>query len=297
MFKYESNDMWTNVLVEHDSYNICETTVINTSSDYQILQEATVVNKNGLNVPVVRAIVTLQRFGVRNWNGRIYPMEVVMDAIRRDPNIQHDMSMKAWVGEAGHPDPSLGARRMATFPPSNTSHTILKVWTEGDLLKGEIMTLPSEQGISMANTMILGIPVAFSLRAQGKTDSNNIIVPPLKVLCYDWVWRPSHKEAYSDTVNSLTESVAASDFSHEYTESALCESVSPVDEKLTDDEIKSIRTPALQVLSNLFEGTECIKVTKKSFILENKDGEVSHSLTINQAIGFTMDKLLFPEGM
>ena len=39
----------------------------------------------------------LQDFGVRNWNGRIYTMDIVMKALNGNPLIQHDKIGRAHV--------------------------------------------------------------------------------------------------------------------------------------------------------------------------------------------------------
>jgi hypothetical protein len=152
----------------------------------------------------------LQSFGCLNWNQRIYESGLVIPAMDNDPLIQLDMKMGTWYGEYGHPL-SNDLKRQVTIDPKCECHSIDSYRTEGNLLVANVTTLPKGYGYEMRNMILAGKPAMFSLRALGSVDmATKKAVSPLKVITYDSVTRPSHKEAYQRSIiggNTLTESV------------------------------------------------------------------------------------------
>lgn len=140
----------------------------------------------------------LKSFGVRNWNGRIYKADDEIKALDNNPLIQTDIKNSGWCGEWGHPIIEKGmnelARQMTIFPP-NTCWKIKKYWMEGNLLMGEVETLPGEYGDTLRDRMLTGTPAMASSRAIGGVDKNGNVLPGYTMITYDAVYRPSHKEA------------------------------------------------------------------------------------------------------
>ena len=101
----------------------------------KILKE-NAVNIGGKSLMTLTYQQVLQDFGVRNWNGRIYSDNIVMNGLDKNPLVQHDLKMGTWTAEYGHPLIEKGtnelARQMTIFPP-NACNTINKYWKEGKL--------------------------------------------------------------------------------------------------------------------------------------------------------------------
>lgn len=182
-------------------YLICECGALPDDISATIIQENYVESPTG-KIPVITIETVLQSFNVENWNKRIYDDYVVMDALDKDPMIQHDLKHKQWCGEFGHPL-DLDPRRQLIIDPATASHRILKYWKEGSLLKAHVRTLPYQWGIAMALSSLDGMPSAFSMRGMGSVDlKTRRAKAPLKIRTYDQVNRPSHKEAYEDKILS-----------------------------------------------------------------------------------------------
>lgn len=185
-------------------------------SPYKVLQENTTAG-----TVIIEAV--LQTADVFNRNGRKYPKAVLQKALAAD-HIQELIKNGSWVGEAGHP---MGAdtSRQVTIDPARMSHRIISTRWEGNKLIGTIESLNTERGIEFKNLILQGMRVAFSLRALGAADqtpAGAVVKDPMRMVCYDWVILPSHKEAYQlKIVNSLNESVT---FSLEYIDSLVATS-------------------------------------------------------------------------
>ena len=79
--------------------------------------------------------VVLQKWGVKNRNGRIYPREILEREVER---YQQLIKERRAIGELDHPDSSV-------VNLQNVSHNITEMHFEGDNLLGtvEILTTPS----------------------------------------------------------------------------------------------------------------------------------------------------------
>lgn len=166
----------------------------------EILSENTVTN-NGMNLMTLTFKQVLQDFGVRNWNGRIYDKDIVMNGLNRNPLVQYDLKMHTWTGEYGHPIITKGmnevARQMTIFPP-NACWTIDKYWVEGNYLMGECTTLAGGYGDMVRDRILTNYPAQASSRALGGIDAKGNVLPSYTPITFDCVIRPSHKTAYMD---------------------------------------------------------------------------------------------------
>lgn len=192
-----------------------------------ILRENAFTTADGSVVKTVTADSTLQSFMMLNWNGRTYPAAVVMEGMDSNAKIQNDMRHKQFAGEWGHPD-SKDMVRQSQILPEYTSHYIDSYRREGNLLKGHVTSAPFGRGLWMYNTLMAGRPWAFSLRAFGAVDTNNIALKPLTVITYDQVNRPSHKEAYATTNDVVGAQTYTDSFLKECSTSVLMESANIV---------------------------------------------------------------------
>lgn len=169
---------------------------------HEILHENIIDSPNGNKLMTITFKQVLQDFGVRNWNGRIYSKDLVINAINSNPLIQHDLKMAGGVAqEYGHPIIEKGmnelARQMTLFPP-NCCSTWNNYRTEGNLLIGEVTTLAGGYGDMLMNRVLTGHPAQASSRAIGGVDKNGNVLSGYTLITFDMVERPSHKNAFME---------------------------------------------------------------------------------------------------
>lgn len=158
----------------------------------------------------------LQSFGVKNRNGREYDADNIMDRILHDEYIQDQLSKNCWMGEIDHPaaikqGEELTMQRIANPDPKLTSHYIRRPRLNGNLLEAGIQTDSSnENGMNMAIKIVDGkIIPCFSARVLGELKNlrGRLIVFVRKLITYDWVLYPSHREAVAKINQPMIESV------------------------------------------------------------------------------------------
>jgi len=146
----------------------------------------------------------LQSFEVKNRNGREYDQNNVWDKIVNDEYIQDQLRKNSWMGEIDHPAPiykddELTVQRIANPDPKLTSHYIRSPRLNSNLLEANIQTdSGTEAGMNFAIKIVDGkIIPCFSARVLGsaKTVGGRLVVWVNKLVTYDWVFYPSHKEA------------------------------------------------------------------------------------------------------
>lgn len=170
-----------------------------TSPDYQI-KNVNQVEDKGLFYVVFDAV--LHSFDVINRNRRIYTAKNVWECILAE-KIQSFLSHDSWFGEADHPyeeyaNTKLSATRMQTIEMGRISHKITKPNIKGNLLFARIETdSGSKFGVMMAKRILQGMIPCFSCRSIAFLTKQNgkPIVVVKKIITYDWVLYPSHKEA------------------------------------------------------------------------------------------------------
>jgi len=145
----------------------------------------------------------LQKWGVENKNGRIYPKEILTPQIEEYRKLVETNSA---ISEADHPDSSVVSLH-------NVSHIIKKMWwgqgSEENVLYGqlEIITSPAymRDGIvTMVGDKIVeylkrGIKLGISSRGVGtlkEVHGKNIVQADFELICFDLVGTPSTPGAY-----------------------------------------------------------------------------------------------------
>jgi len=142
---------------------------------------------------------TLQKHGVPNRNGRIYPEKILKrEAEKYQDVIKRGMS----ISELNHPESSL-------VDLDRVSHLITETWWEGNILMGKIKLLTSpgfhERGIVTskgdvaANLMRQGVTMGVSSRGVGslvKKGDENEVQEDFELICFDLVSSPSTPGAY-----------------------------------------------------------------------------------------------------
>jgi len=143
--------------------------------------------------------VVLQKYGVENLNGRIYPEHLLKkEAI----NYQKLIDSRSAIGESDHPESSV-------ISNSRVSHEIKKIWWEGKTLVGEIEIIMSpgfiNQGIiscegdQIANMLRKGIRVGVSSRGVGSLEEvagKLLVQDDFELICWDIVTSPSTPGSY-----------------------------------------------------------------------------------------------------
>lgn len=142
---------------------------------------------------------TLQKYGVPNRNGRIYPKKILeREAEKYKEMINRGMS----ISELNHPESSL-------IDLDRVAHLITDVWWEDNVLMGKIKLLTSpgfhERGIISskgdvaANMMRQGVTMGVSSRGVGslvKKGEQNEVQDDFELICFDLVSSPSTPGAY-----------------------------------------------------------------------------------------------------
>lgn len=216
-------EVGTGYLVEYDSGYIkpqltCEN---GTCSNANILKEfdssknsTELYNEDGSLPETVTLYAVLQKYGVENKNGRIYPKEVLE---KQNDIYQEYIKMGTALGELNHPESSI-------IDGERVSHIIKKTWWEGRTLMGEIeldttpgyhkMGIVSTLGDKVANMLRKGWTVGISSRGVGslKTENGkNIVQDDFEIICWDIVTTPSTPGAWISTdvkdLNIFTESI------------------------------------------------------------------------------------------
>jgi hypothetical protein len=156
-------------------------------------------NANAIMVEPLVLFVVLQKYGVENKNGRIYPEYILR---REATNYEELIKMRSAIGESDHPESSV-------ISNSRVSHEIKKIWWENTTLVGEIEIIMSpgfiNQGIiscegdNIANMLRKGIRVGVSSRGVGSLEEIGdklIVQEDFELICWDIVTSPSTPGSY-----------------------------------------------------------------------------------------------------
>ena len=136
----------------------------------------------------------MQKYGVENRNGRIYPESILRKEAENYLKLIKD---KRAMGEADHPESSIVAI-------SRISHNVIELWWEGNVLMGKLEIIMSpgfvNQGIiscegdQVANLLRKGLKIGVSSRGVGslqKENGKNIVQDDFELICWDVVTSPS----------------------------------------------------------------------------------------------------------
>jgi len=136
----------------------------------------------------------MQKYGVENRNGRIYPESILRKEAENYLKLIKDNRA---MGEADHPESSIVAI-------SRISHNVIELWWEGNVLMGKLEIIMSpgfvNQGIiscegdQVANLLRKGLKIGVSSRGVGslqKENGKNIVQDDFELICWDVVTSPS----------------------------------------------------------------------------------------------------------
>jgi len=144
--------------------------------------------------------VVLQKYGILNRNGRVYPEEILK---KQNLAYQKAIRERNAVGELDHPESSIIAG-------DRISHNIVETWWEGHTLMGkmEILMTPgfinygivSTKGDEVANLLRNRIKIGVSSRGVGSLKEGKggeqIVQDDFEIICWDVVTAPSTPDAW-----------------------------------------------------------------------------------------------------
>lgn len=186
-------------LVEYDSgYITSELSCADgTCTNANILREfksGTNLTLDGVLPDVVEIYAVLQKWGVENKNGRLYPKEILEREAKR---YQEFIDMGTSLGELNHPESSI-------IDADRVSHMITEIWWEGKTLMGKMqldttpgyhkMGIISSVGDKVLNMIRKGWTVGISSRGVGslkQEGGKNVVQDDFELICWDIVTSPS----------------------------------------------------------------------------------------------------------
>lgn len=166
----------------------------------------------------------LQRAGVKNQNGRIYPKPILEREVTRYCDVE--IKERRALGELDHPD-------SAVVNLKNASHNILAVEWRGDDVWGRVEVLNTPAGNILKELFKHGITLGISSRGMGSVrqlDENTVEVQPdFQLVGWDFVSNPSTQGAFLRPTSGMNESVVipthtlAQDKAHALIREIVCE--------------------------------------------------------------------------
>ena len=188
----------TGILIEHDAGFISP----DEPRNQPFINEIKKLN-SGNRVAIVEPLivyVVLQKYGILNRNGRIYPEAILRS---QDKLYQQAIRERRAVGELDHPESSVIAG-------DRISHNITETWWENHTLMGkmEILMTPgfinygivSTKGDEVANLLRNRIKIGVSSRGVGSLkegrNGEQIVQEDFEIICWDVVTAPSTPDAW-----------------------------------------------------------------------------------------------------
>lgn len=136
----------------------------------------------------------LQKYGVKNRNGRVYPEDILKSQGKAYQALIDD---RGAIGELDHPEASIIAG-------DRVSHNIVEMWWEGNVMMGKIeilmspgfvnMGIVSTMGDQVANLLRHRIKIGVSSRGVGSVEDVNgiqVVQNDFELICWDIVTNPS----------------------------------------------------------------------------------------------------------
>ena len=134
----------------------------------------------------------LQEADVENGNGRQYPKKILEREIK---NYQKLVEESRALGELDHPETSVVELK-------NVSHSVTKVWWEGNNVMGKCKVLNTPSGNVLKELVNAGVKLGISSRGLGsvkESKGKTIVEDDFQLICFDFVSEPSTPDAYMMT--------------------------------------------------------------------------------------------------
>jgi len=137
---------------------------------------------------------------VKNGNGRIYPMNVLTEAVEKAQNKLK--SGYTILGELEHPD-------TLNVNLNNVSHMIESFWINGNNIYGRAKILDTPKGEIVKALLKEGIKLGVSSRGSGSTiyENNVTMVESFNLITVDIVATPSAPDAYPKGLNESIQEI------------------------------------------------------------------------------------------
>ncbi len=193
----QRGDTGFGLLIESDAGYIDKS--LNTDLYNKLINESYQIKENE---PVLVNCI-LQKWGVKNKNGRIYPKDVLLAEVERYMELVNTNSA---ISEADHPESSVVSLQ-------NVSHVIRKMWwgsgENSNVLYGtlEIITSPAYMktgqvcmiGDKIVEYLKRNIRLGISSRGVGslkEVNGENVVQKDFELICFDLVASPSTPGAF-----------------------------------------------------------------------------------------------------
>jgi len=155
---------------------------------------------NGAKYGVPGALIVqgvLQRAGSKNQDGRVYPKNILARECQKYQREYIDQNRA--LGELDHPESSV-------VNLNNVSHNVLKIFWEGDDLKGTIQILDTPSGKILKSLFEAGITLGIASRGLGsvkelRNEGTVEVQEDFELICWDFVSNPSTHGAYVRPIN------------------------------------------------------------------------------------------------
>lgn len=128
--------------------------------------------------------------GVRNLNGRVYPVAEIARAVE---DVNGILSKgESVLGECDHPE-------KLTINLDRVSHMITHMWMDGNLGYGKLKILPTPTGEIIRTLVEADVKLGVSSRGSGDVDDQGV-VSDFEIVTVDIVAKPSAPDAYPKPV-------------------------------------------------------------------------------------------------
>lgn len=196
LVEIKKGELGYGLLIENDGYISGDIS----SDNKKMIKEFQERNSDEWFVPKPFIVdVVLQKFGIKNANGRIYPENILKREVAKYQKI---IDQRMALGECNHPaEPTIDLGRI--------SHNIVECHWEGNTLVGKLEFnitegfrkhgICSSFGDTCANLYLNGYKIGVSSRAVGSVKTvmgDTIINNDLELICWDVVATPSTPGAY-----------------------------------------------------------------------------------------------------
>lgn len=151
----------------------------------QVIKESREKNSGKIILPCI-----LQKAGLKNQNGRIYPSEILR---REVMNYQKVVKENRALGELDHPETS-------TVALDRASHIIREIYWEGETVRGAVEVLDTPKGKILESLLSSGVQIGMSSRGVGSTEEmsegTDMVQDDYALICFDAVSEPSTPGAF-----------------------------------------------------------------------------------------------------
>jgi hypothetical protein len=189
----KENEEGFGIIIDHDAGAITK------EINEHFLNENTINGPIDLSQPIIY-YATLQKYGVENRNGRIYPEDILKREVDRYRDV---IKRNASFHELDHPQESVISLK------GGSPHRILDMFWEGNALIGKLEILVSDgyrksgiiscHGDLVAMYLSYGMTLGISSRGIGslkKINGKNMVQDDFELICWDIVSSPSTPGSY-----------------------------------------------------------------------------------------------------